>query len=74
VSVISKHNTEHEGEGNYSKGRRVSFLIVWNTISVDYSLERGCNIVLFKVSWWVQFVRLLDVVSILVEIDSCELL
>jgi hypothetical protein len=49
-------------------------LIVWNTISVDYSLERGCDIVLFKVSWWVQFVRLLDVVSILVEIDSRELL
>jgi hypothetical protein len=48
---ITKHNTEEEGEGNDSKDGRIDFLILRNTIGIDYFLERPCEGISLYVSW-----------------------
>jgi hypothetical protein len=39
VTHISKHDTEQEGEGNYTKDWRVYFFVVGYTVGIDNFLE-----------------------------------
>jgi hypothetical protein len=51
MAHITKHHTEEEWESYNSNNSRVSFLIGWNTISVNDQLERHCEIISLNVSW-----------------------
>jgi hypothetical protein len=55
MANIAKHYSKKEWECNSCKYRWVDFLIGGHAVRVDDILKGFCELVSFKVSWWVEF-------------------
>jgi len=64
MTIITKHHSEEEGEGDHSKRSRVSFHVRGDTIHVSHELEGEGNIVRLEVSRRVQ--SLTDIMATIV--------
>jgi len=72
VTIITKHDTEKEGERNDGKAGRVGLFVAGYTVCINHSLHRILDLTRFEVSRWGQMWRIIVSWSPTIKLNSGE--
>lgn len=70
MTVVTKHDTEHEWEGHHCEAGRIGLLVAGNTVGVGELLEEPSHVVKFEVSRGSQLVGSVLVLAVALELRS----